>query len=112
MMSQSWRRLCGSRPVVGSSRNRIFGIADQRGGDGQALALSAGKFAHPGVGFFGELQFFQDLVRRARLAIEAGEQLDRLAHGELFREARFLQRNAEPLAQLAGVRLPRSGRGW
>src|SRR5436853_358405 len=26
MISHSWRRLCGSSPVVGSSRNRIFGL--------------------------------------------------------------------------------------
>src|ERR1019366_7860477 len=35
-------------------------IADQSGGDGPALLLAAGKFADPGVGFLGELEFFED----------------------------------------------------
>ena len=41
------------------------------------------------------------------MPIKAGEQLNRLAHGQLFRQTRFLQRNAQQLAQLALMALPR-----
>ncbi len=54
-------------------------IADQCGGDGQALLLAAGKFADPGVGFLGELEFFEDVGGGARFAVEAGEEFDGLA---------------------------------
>ena len=54
-------------------------IADQSGGNGQALLLAAGKFADPGVGFFGELEFFQDVGGGARFAVEAGEEFDGFA---------------------------------
>ena len=37
-------------------------IADERGGYGEALFLTAGKLADPGVGFFRELEFFEDFV--------------------------------------------------
>ena len=41
-----------------------------------------------------------------RLAIEAGEQVHGFADGELLREARFLQRDAQPLAQLRASVVP------
>src|SRR5262249_955319 len=72
----------------------------------QPLLLPAGELSHPAVGFLSELHFFEHLVRRAGLLVETGEQLDGLADGELFRKARFLQRDADPLAQLARVMVP------
>jgi hypothetical protein len=78
-------------------------LSDQRGGDGEALLLSAGKFADPGVGFFGKLQFFENLGGRTRLAIETGEEFNGLANAQFLRQACFLERDADPLAQLARV---------
>ena len=83
-----------------------FGIADQRGGDRQTLALSAGKLAHPGVGFLGKLQLFHNFAGGAGLAVEAGKQFDGFAHGEFFRKPCFLQRDTQPLPQLARIFLP------
>ena len=54
-------------------------IADQRGGDGEALLLAAGKFADPRVCFFGEFKFFENFVGGARLGVEAGEEFDGFA---------------------------------
>src|SRR4029077_10174744 len=81
-------------------------ITDQSSGDGQALLLAAGKFADPRVGFFGELEFFENLSGGARLAIEAGEEFDSFANVKFFRQTRFLERDADPFAQLARVVVP------
>jgi hypothetical protein len=54
-------------------------IAYERGGYGQALLLAAGKFAYPGVGFLGELEFFEDVVGGARFAVKAGKEFDGFA---------------------------------
>src|ERR1700675_1588767 len=59
-------------------------IADQRGRDGEALLLTAGKFSNPRVGFFGELEFFENCGGGARLAIEAGEEFDGFADVKFF----------------------------
>src|SRR5579864_4288546 len=81
-------------------------IADEGGGDREALTLSAGELAHPGVGFLSELQLFEDFVGGPRLPVEAGEQFDGFADGKFFRKASLLQRDAEPLAHLAVVLFP------
>ena len=81
-------------------------IGDERRGDGQALALSAGKFSYPGVGLLGEAEFGEDLGGGERLAVEAGEELDGFADGELFRQASLLQGDAQPLAELLGIGVP------
>src|SRR5208337_2816828 len=49
-------------------------IAYQRGGHGQALLLAAGELAYPGVGFLGELEFFEDVGGGTRIVVEAGEE--------------------------------------
>ncbi len=54
-------------------------VADQSGGDGEALLLAAGKLADPGVGFFSEFEFFENFIGGARLAIKAGEEFDGFA---------------------------------
>src|SRR5215469_9889229 len=56
-----------------------FGVAYQSSCDRETLTLAAGELSYPGVGFLGELKFFENLVTRARLAIEAGEEFDGLA---------------------------------
>src|SRR5208337_1820665 len=81
-------------------------IADQSSGYGQALFLAAGKFADPGAGFLGKLKFFEDAGGGTGFAVEAGEQFDGFADGQFFRQARFLERDADPLAQLARVVVP------
>ena len=85
-------------PGGGLIEKQNFWVADQRSGDGQALALASGKLAHPGIGLLGELHFFKDFLRRAWLRVEAGEEVDGFADSELFGEARLLQRDAELLA--------------
>jgi len=42
----------GSRPAVGSSKNRTLGIVDESHGEGQALLLAAGELAVIGIAFF------------------------------------------------------------
>jgi len=68
-----------------------FWIADQSGGDCETLALATGKLANPGVGFLGELEFLHHLVDRARLVIEAGEEMQCFANAQLLGELGFLQ---------------------
>ena len=61
-----------------------FRIADERSGHGKTLPLPTGKFADPGVSFFGELQLVENFVGRTRLAIKAGKQIDGLANRQFF----------------------------
>src|SRR5579871_585318 len=42
-------------PGRGLVKKEDLRIANQRSRYGETLALSAGEFAHPGIGFFGEL---------------------------------------------------------
>ena len=58
------------------------------------------------VDFFIQLHAGQHLVRRPRFAVEAGEQFHGLANRQLFREPRFLQRDADLLPQITGMALP------
>src|SRR6266576_852454 len=83
-----------------------FRIAYQRSSDGKSLALSAGKFADPGVRFLRELQLVENFVATTWFTVEAGEEFDGFAHGEFFGEARLLQRDAELFPQITRIRLP------
>src|SRR5512146_2321267 len=56
-------------PGRGLIQEKNFWIAHQRGGYRQALPLPAGKLSYPGVGFFGQLQLFEDFVGGPWLAI-------------------------------------------
>src|SRR6185312_6737269 len=60
-----------------------FRIAYQSGGHSKPLPLTSGQLAHPCVCLFGELQFFQHVIRAAGLAIEAGEKIDGFTDGKL-----------------------------
>ena len=106
MMSHSWRRLCGSRPVVGSSRKRIFGLPTSAVATARRWRWPPESLPTQAVGFLGELEFVENLVARARMRVEAGEELDGFADTQLFGETGFLERDAKPLAQFALMRLP------
>ena len=47
--SHSWRRDCGSSPVVGSSRKSSSGSPTRAHGERQSLLLPAGELPDPGV---------------------------------------------------------------
>src|ERR1700681_324859 len=81
-------------------------IADQGSGDGEALLLATGKFADPRVRFFGEFEFFENFGGGPRFAIEAGKEFDGFADVKFLRQARFLERDTDPFAQLARVVIP------
>ena len=83
------------------------GIADQRAGDGEPLLLAAGEFADARVALLIEREIAQQLLGVVPVAIERAEEPQRLEHGELLGELRFLQRDADALAQLALVLAPR-----
>ena len=76
------------------------------GGHGQPLTLTPGKLADAGIGLLGELEFFENLVRRSRLTIETGEKIQSFADRKLFREPRFLQRDPQQLAKFTLIGLP------
>ena len=108
--SQSWRRDCGIEAGGRLVQEEQLGVADQGAGQRQPLLLAAGERAHPGLGLLPELHHGDDVVRRRAALVEAAEELHRLLHGELLRELGLLERDAEPLAQLAVVRAPAAAR--
>ena len=83
-----------------------LGIADQRAGHGQALLLAAGKRAHAGIAFFFELGSGDDFVHRDAAMEKAAEKAEGFENRELFRELRFLELNADALAQIGGMVTP------
>ena len=99
--SHSWRRACGSRPVVGSSRNR------KSGSPTSAQASASRCFCPPESSPTRAFRFspsctMRDHFGRLRpLLEEAAEQPDGLRDGELLGKLRLLQLNSEPLPQLA-----------
>ena len=105
-MSQSWRRLCGSSPVVGSSRKRILGFPTSAVATARRCRCPPESLPTTGIGLLGELQFVEHFVGGARLAVEAGEQFNGFADGQLLREPRLLQRDSQPLAHFALILLP------
>ena len=98
MISHSWRRDCGSKPGRRLVEEQQIRIADQRAGHGQPLLLAARQLAHQRLGFFFQRDACDHVGRLKTFAIETAEQGQRLQDGELFREPRFLQRDADPLA--------------
>ncbi len=102
-MSQSWRRLWGSSPVVGSSRNRMRGLPTSAVATARRCFWPPESLPTQASAFSVSCEFFENCRRRARLAVKTGEKFDGFAHAQLLREARILQRNANPLAELARV---------
>src|ERR1035438_3574465 len=90
----------------GFVEKKNFRIAHQSGRHCQTLSLAPRKFAYPGIGFFCELHLLENPLRRTRLAVETGKQIDGFAHREFFGEPSLLQRNTEPLAHFARIFAP------
>src|SRR5579862_1261592 len=63
----------------GLVEEKNFGISDESRCDGETLALAARELPDPGVGFFGELKFVENLVTGPRILVEACKELDCLA---------------------------------
>jgi hypothetical protein len=101
--SQSWRRACGSRPVVEKEK---IGVAHQCAGQRQSLLLAAGKVAHAGFGLLFELHQSDDFKSFRPLAEEAAKQADGLENGEFLGELGFLKLDAEALAESRGIGRP------
>ena len=87
-------RIEAGRRLVEKQKLRI---ADQCAGDGQPLLLSAGEIANPRLGFLFERNLRHRLFRLDSLPVEAAEERERFADGELFGESCFLQRDADSL---------------
>ena len=106
MMSQSWRRDCGSRPVVGSSRNSSSGSPTS------AQATASRCFCPPESSPTQDLAFSSSETWAMAslgfdpLAVEAAEERERFADGELFGEPRLLQRDADALADFVVLLAP------
>ena len=81
-------------------------IADQRARDAEPLLLAAREFADARVALLIERQIAQQLLGVVPVAIERAEEAHGLEDGELLGELRFLQRDADALAQLALVLAP------
>jgi hypothetical protein len=81
---------------------------DQRAGDGQPLRLPTGQPLGAGIGFVGEPDHVEHLVRGpVGHAVQRGEGADLLAGGQPLEERRRLQLDADAGEQ---VRVPRPGR--
>ena len=111
---QSWLRLCGSRPSVGSSRNRIFGVCSK------PRAISSRRFMPPENVLTSSVAPVPQLEQRqqpldalgadaARDVVEHAVQVHVLVGGQLAVEARILEDDAEAAAHV--VRLRRRDRG-
>ena len=101
-MSHSWRRLCGSSPVVGSSRKRIFGLATS------AVATASRCFCPPDSlptqvsAFSSQRKLFQHSFDRVR----DGGRSWRTASG--FRGRSAFPRAASPAARCQSTRAARA----
>ena len=83
-----------------------LGLADQRAGQRQPLALAAGELTDPGLGLLPELDQVDHLAGRRAAPIEAPEETDGLGDGELLRELGLLERDPEQGAERAIVAAP------
>jgi hypothetical protein len=90
----------------GLIEKKEIGIANEGAGQREALLLTAGKIANARVLFFFELHERDGFGGARPLVKKAAEQTQRFVNRELFRELRVLQLNAEPLAELLGIRAP------
>src|SRR6266850_2505386 len=83
-----------------------IGIADEGAGDGEALLLPARQVGHPGFSLLEEADLLHDLRRGPPFPVERPEQSDRLLHGQLVGELGLLERDADPLSQVAVIPSP------
>jgi hypothetical protein len=96
----------GIEPGGGLVEEQQLRVADQRAGEGKALLLAAGQRADPGAALLFQLHEADDAIHRRAVAEEAAEQSHGLLDGELVRQLRLLQLDAEALLQRAGVGVP------
>jgi tumor protein p53-inducible protein 3 len=82
-------------------------LADESTRDSKTLFLTAGEFSNAGIQLLVEREVVQQIAGIRPVPIEGAEQPQRLEHGELLAELRFLQRDAHALAQLSLMLLPR-----
>ena len=95
MMSQSCRRDCGSRPVVGSSRNSSSGSPTRAQATASRCFWPPESLPTQASAFSSSDTRRDGLVGVEAAAVEAAEQRERLADGQLLGEARLLQRDAD-----------------
>ena len=100
MTSQACRRADGSKPVVGSSRNRSSASPDQRHRDVKAALLAARELAGAIVSLAFEPDEGDRLVDISGRPVVAGVELERLAHGEERLDTALLEDDADALPPL------------
>ncbi len=93
-------------PGRGLVEEQQLGVAHQGHRHGKPLLLAAGDLLDEGVGLRFERDPGQDVAGRQAVAVEAAEHRDQFAEGGFLREAGLLQRDADPLADLVGLRVP------
>src|SRR5207248_246406 len=81
-------------------------IADERARKSQALLLAAGERLHSCVPLLFQLDQGDHFVCCRTLIEETAEERQRLEHGQLVRQLRFLELDAEPLAKVGRVERP------
>ena len=106
--SHSALRLCGSRPVVGSSRNRIDGPVHERQREVEAALHAARVAADLAVGRLGEADALEQLGAAAGAlglgqAVQAALEVHVLAPGQEVVERGLLQRGADVAAHLGAL---------
>jgi hypothetical protein len=74
-------------------------VVDESERDGEPLFLSAGKRGVIGVFLFPQLEPFQQRLAIHGARIKGTEKIERLAHGDLVREVRGLEANADAVLQ-------------
>ena len=106
-MSHSSLRLCGSSPVVGSSRNRTGGRGDEAGGEVEAAAHAAGEGLRPGGRRRRRARAARAARRRAcgasrrRQVVEAADHLEVRAGGQQAVDGRLPGRRRRSRARTA-----------
>ena len=81
-------------------------VPHQRAGHRQPLLLPAGKISHPRFCFLLQRHPGHHFFRLHAAAIKAAKQRQRFPHAQFFRQPRFLQRDADPLADFIVVLAP------
>ena len=99
MTSQTWRRACGSRPVVGSSRKRISGSPTSATASERRCFCPPESLRTQAFSFSSSRTMRMTSCGVQPLGVEAPEQRDRLQDRELLGQLGLLELDADPLAQ-------------
>ena len=105
-MPHSCRRDCGSRPVVGSSRNSRSGSPASAQAIDETLLLAAGELDDPAAALGFEFDECEQLVDGLAAVVERSEKPEGFLDRQLVGELRLLELHAEALPQLSLVGLP------